>query len=118
MVLGPVKCGVSEENTTAPPARYRSGFGGFKLLEALKTKRIDVAVGQRARAMNPGGNPRATVVDRGVVERHPDCEVLLGFDIGVAVVLMPREPSGFCGLLVNGLIPVQIDIWTDEVDAY
>ena len=67
--------------------------------------------------MQAGDHLRASVVDGGIGERHPAGEVLLRFDEGVAVVLMPRESARLLGLLVDGLVPVEAHVGADQVVA-
>ncbi len=95
--------------------RGRHGIG--VVLEDLPPQRLDVVVPQRAHAMEPAHHVRAAVVERGVGERHPAGEVLLGRDERVPVVLVPREPARLLGLLVHGLVVVEPGVGPDEVVA-
>ena len=115
--LGPVRCGVSELNTTAPPAAHRRRHRRRALLEALPAERVDVVVGEGAVAVAAGRHLRAAVLLGGVGEREPHREVLLRLDVRVAVVLVPRHPARLLGLLVDGLVPVQAHVGTDQVGA-
>jgi hypothetical protein len=67
--------------------------------------------------VHPGNDPGAAVVDGGVGQGDPAREVLLGLDEVVAVVLVPGEPSGLLGLLVDGLVPVEVGVRPDKVGA-
>ncbi|CAB4799273.1 unannotated protein [freshwater metagenome] len=70
---------------------------------------------KRADSVDSGGYPRTTVVDGGIGERHPAGEVLLGLDVRVAVVLMPRKVAHWLWLFVDGLIPVHAHVVADEI---
>src|SRR5512135_662448 len=72
---------------------------------------------QRPAQVPTRNHPRTTVVERRVVESDPARQVRLRLDVGVAVVLMPRERLGIFGLLVHGLIPVEAHVGADEVVA-
>ena len=68
-----------------------------------------------AESVAAGGDPRAAVVEGGVGERHPHGEVGLRLHVGVAVVLVPRDPPWLLRLLVDGLVPVEAHVGADEV---
>ena len=108
---------MSEEKTTAPPAGTSRDDLHRGLGEALPAERLDVAVRERATAMETGSDLRTAVRVRRVAEREPDRQVLLRLDVGVAVVLVPREAARLLGLLVDGLVPVEVHVRADEVRA-
>ena len=115
---GRCRCGVSDENTTTPPAGTSSG----DRTRRDPRRRTPSRAGRRSgaggcRAVQPGEHPRAAVLDGGVGERDPAREVLLRLDERVAVVLVPREPARLLGLLVDGLVPVEVHVGTEEVVA-
>jgi hypothetical protein len=88
------------------------------VFEALVAKRVDIGVRKRAALMDTGNDPRTPGINGGVGEREPDREVLLRLDEGVTVVLMPGEPAGLLGLLVNDLVPVEANVGADKVSTY
>ena len=72
-------------------------------------------VRERTAPVHTGQNPGATVLRGGGRQRDPAGQVLLGFDVGVPVVLVPGEGRLGAGLLVDRLIPVETHVGTDEV---
>ena len=117
VTFGAVRCGVSDENTTIPPARTGAGTERRRLGEALKAEWLDVRVVERAGAVESRSHVRAAVVHGGVSDGDPAGEVGLRLDELVAVVLMPREATRLLGLLVHGLVPVEVDVRADDVPA-
>ncbi len=117
VVFGPVRCGVSDENTTAPPAATGAGTAPGRVAEAFEPERLDVRVRKRSQAMHTRCDNGTAVGFGGVGEREPDRQVLLRLDERVAVVLMPREPPRLLGLLVDGLIPVEVDVGAEQIRA-
>src|SRR5262249_47877780 len=67
--------------------------------ETLIAEGLNGVVGQGAEPVQPRRNPGTTVVHRGVGEGQPARDVVLRFDVGVAVVLVPRETPGLFWLL-------------------
>ena len=68
--------------------------------------------------------PRVTVahllvwtaaVEGRVRQGDPTGEVLLRLHEGVAVVLMPGEAARLLRALVDGLVPVEVDVGADQV---
>ena len=115
--FGPVRCGVSDENTTMPAGAHRRRDRDRRLGEALPAERLDVGVCERADAVQPGrhaGQPLSSVASVSAIQQR---EVLLRLDERVAVVLVPREPARLLGLLVHGLVPVEVDVGADDVSA-
>ncbi len=85
--------------------------------QALPAEWVDVVMGEGALAVGAGGHLGTAVLERGVGEGEPHGEVLLRLDVGVPVVLVPRHAARLLGLLVDGLIPVEAHVGTDEVGA-
>ena len=113
--FGPVMCGVSDENTTAPPASTGAAPPRGRFREALVAQRFDVGVRERSRSVDAGRDPRAAVVAVASVSATQTRQVLLRLDERVAVVLVPREPPGLLGFLVDRLVPVHVDVGAEEV---
>ena len=67
--------------------------------------------------MHTRRDDRAAVRLGGVGERQPDRQVLLRLDERVPVVLVPWEPARLLGLLVDGLVPVEVDVRPEQVGA-
>ena len=111
-------CGVSDENTTAPPAATSAATAPRAARRSTRSRagRRSGARGCRARC-TPGTTHGQPFVARRVGERDPAREVLLGLDERVAVVLVPRETARLLGLLVHRLIPVQADVGPDQIGA-
>src|SRR5208282_3766474 len=105
-----------EHHDTAGARLHRRGFGAVVLLAAYVTE-LAQAMRERAAQMSRRNYPRASVFDRRVGERDPAGQVRLRLDIGVAVVLMPRERLGVFGLLVDRLVPVEPDVGTNQIAA-
>ena len=117
--FGPVRCGVSDENTSALPAAAPAPTA--RAWAARRSTRSRAARRRCARACparcTPGATHGQPLSIGGVGERDPAREVLLRLDERVAVVLVPREPARLLGLLVDGLVPVHVHVGADEVGA-
>ena len=98
-------------------ARLRPASPRARLPRGIRKPSLLSAMRQRAAQMPARNHPRASVVDRRVGERDPAGQVGLRLDVGVAVVLMPRERLRVLGLLVHRLIPVQPHVGTDQIVA-
>ena len=72
---------------------------------------------ERAVAVRARHHDDAAVLGRRVGERDPAREVRLRLDERVAVVLVPQHRLGRVRLLVDGLLPVEPHVGTDEVAA-
>ena len=59
--------------------------------------------------------PGTPVVEGRIGERDPTGQVLLRFDVGVAVVLMPGKLSIRPRLFVHRLVPIEPYVRTDQV---
>ena len=90
---------------------------GYHFPETLETERCDVAVPQGPETVHSGNDPGASVLHSRVAQRHPAGQVLLRLNVGVAVVLVPRKPAWLLGLLVDGLVPVEPDLGSDQILA-
>src|SRR5437870_2917641 len=95
------------------PAASSSLVGSSRTMRAINPSWAKIS----AERVQSGRHAGAAVVEGGVGERQPHGEVLLGLDVGVAVVLVPRYSAGLLGLLVDGLVPVEVDVGTDQVGA-
>ena len=111
---GPVRWGVSDENTTTPPAptsaatasgcsrRHSKPSGSTKWWRSVPAR------------WTPGATCGQPFVDGRVGERDPQREVLLRLDERVPVVLVPREATRLLGLLVDRLVPVEAHVGPDR----
>src|SRR5262249_36219679 len=61
--------------------------------------------------------PRAAVAFRCIGQGDPTGQIRLRLDIGVAIVLMPRERLLVLGLFVDRLVPVEAHVGTNQVVA-
>ncbi len=100
----------------APLADWNCKRFGPVLL-AAHVSELRQAMRKRAAQMPAGNYPGTTVINGRVVKRDPAGEVRLRLDVGVAVILMPREWLGILGLLVHRLIPVEAHVGSDEIVA-
>ncbi len=98
-------------------SRDQRGGGTRRVAEALVAERFDIRVGEGPHPMHPWCHDRAPVVLCRVGERKPDRQILLRLDVRVAVVLVPRHPSRLLRFLVDGLVPVEVDVGTEQVRA-
>src|ERR1700722_17484266 len=98
----------------APLAHRNCECVGTGLLAAYVTE-LRQAMRKRPAQMPARNNPWTTVVNRRVVESDPTGQVRLRLDVGVAIVLMPRERLRVFGLLVHRLIPVKPDVRPDQI---
>jgi hypothetical protein len=112
--LGPVRCGVNDENTSTSPGTLV--WGGS--LKHSPAERVDEVVPQRAMPVQAGHDLRASVLDRGRHQRQPAREILLGQDERVTVVLVPGEPAGPLHVLVHRLIPVEVGVFAHQICAH
>src|SRR5215831_10708288 len=62
-------------------------------------------------------DPRASVPFGRIGQRDPTGQIGLRLDIGVAIVLMPRERLLVLGLFVDRLVPVKAHVGTDQIVA-
>jgi hypothetical protein len=104
-----------EHDDAAGAHRRRDGVVG--VLEALVAERRDEAMRERALAVQAGHHPRAAALLGRVGQRQPARQVLLRLDVGVAIVLVPREAARLLGLLVDRLVPVEVHVVADQVVA-
>ena len=86
----------------------------FHVLQATVAQRRAVMC-QRALSVQAGNDPGTAVVEGRISQRDPAGQVLLRFDVGVAVVLMPGKLPIRPRLLVHRLVPVQPYVRTNQV---
>ena len=92
VVFGPVRCGRERREDDGAAGRHLGDRHRVRrVLDALPADGVDPPVQQRAAAVHAGEHLRAAVGDRGVGQRDPAREVVLGLDERVAGVLVPRE---------------------------
>ena len=99
------------------PLAHRNGERIRTVLFTAHVTELRQSMRQRPAQMSARNHPGTTVVDGRVVESDPAGQVRLRLDVGVAVVLMPRERLWILGLFVHGLIPVKAHVGADEIVA-
>ena len=94
------------------------GFNGYSVrmvVETFVAQRFDIFMGKRYLPMHYWDYPWAAVSNMNVNERIPASEALVRLDKSIPVILMPRESSRFFCLFVNQLVPIQSDIWANQI---
>ena len=110
-----MRCERREHHDAAGRGLYWNGV--VERIEARQSEWANRML-ERADAVDSGGYPRTTVVEGGIGEGHPAGEVLLGLDVCVAVVLVPRKVAVWLGLFVDGLVPVHAHVVADEIAGH